>query len=66
MKIKWTNTYSHESGFIKYIDYKNKHFVNTSNENEAKKFVSVESAQKAIDKLTEYGEAKLNVFEILS
>lgn len=66
MKIKWTNTYSHESGFVKYIDYKNKHFVNTFNENEAKKFVSVESAQKAIDKMTEYGEAELNVFEILS
>ena len=27
MKIKWTNTYSRETGFVKYIDYKNKHFV---------------------------------------
>ena len=32
MKIKWTNTYSRDTGFIKYIDYKNKHFVNTFNE----------------------------------
>lgn len=66
MKIKWTNTYSRETGFVKYIDYKNKHFVNTFNEGEAKKFVSAESAQKAINKLVEYGEAELNVFEIVA
>lgn len=36
MKIKWTNTYSRDTGFIKYIDYKNKHFVNTFNEGESK------------------------------
>ena len=66
MKIKWTNTYSHESGFVKSVDYRNKHFVNTFNEGEAKKFVSVESAQKTINKLIEYGEGELNVFEILS
>lgn len=65
MKIKWTNTYSRETGFVKHIDYKNKHFINTFNESESKKFVSAESAQKAINKLIEYGEAALNVFEIV-
>ena len=65
MKIKWINKYSNEIGFVKSIDYKKKHFNNTFNENEAKKFVSVESAEKAIAKLIEYGEGENNNFEIV-
>lgn len=65
MKIKWTNTYSHESGYVKYIVYQKRYFVNTFDVNEAKQFVSVESAKKAINTLIEYGEGDLNVFEIV-
>ena len=65
MIIRWTNTYSREIGFVKSIDYKNRHFNNTFNENEAKKFVSIASAEKAINKLHEYGEDELNIFEII-
>lgn len=66
MVIKWINRFSNESGYIKYIDYKNKHFVNTFNGTDAKKFVSTESAEKAINKLIEYGEAENNIFEIIN
>lgn len=66
MKIKWTNTYSHESGYVKYVDYKNKHFVNTFTIEEAKSFVSTAAAEKAIKKLIEYGEDRNNKFEVVS
>lgn len=65
MILKWTNKYSGEVGYVKSIDYPRKHFVNTYNVIEAKQFVSVQSAQKAIEKLAEYGEADNNAFEIL-
>lgn len=65
MKIRWTNKYSGESGFVKWVDYKKHHFHNTFNENEAKKYASVESAQKTIYKLIEYGEGDNNNFDIV-
>lgn len=65
MKIRWTNQFSHEQGYVKSVDYKMKHFNSTENEKEAKQFTSIENAQKTIDKLIEYGEGELNVFEIL-
>ena len=64
MKIRWINKYSNESGYVKSVDYRNRHFTNTFNEIEAKKYVSAESAQKTIDKLIEYGEGDDNIFEI--
>lgn len=65
MVIKWTNKHSQESGFVKSIDYKNKHFNNTFDLSEAKKFAKYESIEKAIAKLTEYGEAINNNFEVI-
>ena len=64
MVIKWINKYSNEIGYVKSVDYRNKHFNNTFNMNEAKKFNTAESAQKAIDKLMEYGEGENNYFEL--
>ncbi len=64
MVIKWINKYSNEIGYVKSVDYRNKHFNNTFNMNEAKKFNTTESAQKAIDKLMEYGEGENNYFEL--
>lgn len=64
MKIKWINKFSGEVGFVKFVDYKNKHFVNTFDPVEAKAYATVESAQKTIAKLIEYGEGENNNFEI--
>ncbi|MBQ8218209.1 MAG: hypothetical protein IJZ79_02795 [Bacilli bacterium] len=66
MKIKWINKYSNESGFVKHVDYKKHHFVNTFNESEAKKYASEESAKKTIAKLIEYGEGENNNFIIVA
>ena len=65
MVIKWLNRYSRESGFVKNIDYKNRHFNHTPNYSEAKKFKTEDSANKAIVKLNEYGEGVNNYFEII-
>ena len=62
MKIKWTNKFSNESGYVKYIDYPKRHFVNTFNKDEARSF---KSAQSQIDKLIEYGEAVNNDFIVV-
>lgn len=38
MKIKWTNKWSGDTGFVKSINSKKKEFENTFNESEAKVF----------------------------
>lgn len=38
MKIKWTNKFSHEQGFVKAINKKGKYFENTFDIAEAKNF----------------------------
>jgi hypothetical protein len=65
MVIKWINRFSRETGYIKTVDYKNKHFNNTFNYTEAKKFNTIESANKCISKLEEYGEGINNEFEVV-
>lgn len=65
MKIKWVNKYSQESGFVKNVDYKRHHFINTFNEDEAKKYASTDSANKTIAKLIDYGEGENNDFFVL-
>lgn len=65
MVIQWTNRFSRETGYVRSIDYRNKHFNNTYNYNEAKKFNTVESANKAIAKMNEYGEGINNEFNII-
>lgn len=66
MIIKWTNRYSGETGYIKDIDYKNRHFNNTFEYEEAKKYNSKDIIKKTIDKLIEYGEGINNNFEIVN
>lgn len=62
MKIKWINRFSREEGYVKYVDYKEKHFVNTWNYSEAKSFKDLATTIKAIDKLNDYGEGINNEF----
>lgn len=38
MKIKWTNKWSGDTGYVKSINSKKKEFENTFNESEAKVF----------------------------
>ena len=65
VKIKWTNKYSNETGFVKDINNKEKHFVNTFDEAEAKVFKNVKAANTAINKLIEFGEGNNNNFEVI-
>lgn len=65
MIIKWTNRYSGEVGYVKSIDYRNKHFNNTFDIAEAKDFGKESTVKKAIDKLVEYGENENNTFEVI-
>lgn len=65
VKIKWTNKYSNETGFVMSIDNKNKHFVNTFNEDEAKVFANSGAANTAINRLIQFGEGENNVFETI-
>ena len=65
VKIKWTNKYSNETGFVKDINNKEKHFVNTFDEAEAKVFKNVKAANTAISKLIEFGEGNNNNFEVI-
>lgn len=65
MIIKWTNKFSNETGYVKSIISKEKHFENTNNKSEAKVFSNKGLATSAVKKLTEYGEADNNIFEII-
>lgn len=53
MKIKWTNKWSGEVGYVKKVNTKSKYFENTFDINEAKVFTK-SSATKALPKLESY------------
>ena len=63
--IKWTNKYSGESGFVGSVASKEKHFVNTFDQAEAKQYKSQIAAKRAITLLQAYGEGENNEFEIV-
>ena len=65
MIIRWTNNYSNEQGYVKSIDTKEKHFVNTFDAAEAKVYKTESSAKCAVKKLIGYGEGENNIFEII-
>lgn len=64
MKIRWTNKYSQETGFVKTISKAKKCFINTFDASEARVFKTEKDAQKAIVSLTEMGEAENNIFTV--
>lgn len=53
MKIKWTNKWSGETGFVKTVNTKKKYFENTYDVNDAKVFTKT-TGNKALPKLDEY------------
>lgn len=63
--IKWTNKYSHETGYVGKIMAKAGHFVNVTNKKDAKTFKTEKDAEKDIKRLVEIGEAENNHFEVL-
>ena len=64
MKIRWTNKYSNETGFVKTVSKAKNCFINTFDVSEARVFKSEKDANKAIAVLTEMGEAENNIFAI--
>lgn len=66
-KIAWKNTFSNETGYVKEVSAKDKHFIDTKDEKDAKVYASKSSARRAVTQLESYGEgkAKNNVFEII-
>lgn len=53
MKIKWTNKWSGDKGFVKSINTKEQYFENTADETEAKTF-SKRTIKKTLQKLESY------------
>lgn len=64
MKIRWTNRYSQETGFVKTVSKAKNCFMNTFDASEARVFKNDKDAQKAIATLTEMGEAENNIFTV--
>ena len=60
MKIKWTNKWSGEEGFVKCINSKEKFFENTYDKTEAKDFAK-STTKKALKQLEEYCD--MNTYE---
>lgn len=66
MIIKWTNKFSGETGFVKSVSNKEKHFINTFDKKSAKVYKDKSAAQRVIKTLTSYGEADANDFAVIS
>ena len=64
-KIKWTNKFSGETGFVGSISKAKGYFINAGSAEEARSFRSDKEAAAAIQTLIELGEAENNVFEAM-
>ena len=64
VKIKWTNKYSGETGYVAQISTKNKCFVNTYDLNEAKEY-SEKAVNGLLTKLESFHETDNNTFEVV-
>lgn len=63
-KLKWTNKFSGETGYVGSIAKSKGYFVNAATAEEARSFRSDKEVATAIQTLTELGEAENNVFEV--
>ena len=64
VKLKWTNKYSGETGFVAQISTKNRCFVNTFDQNEAKEY-SEKAVKGLLTKLESFHETDDNTFEVV-
>ena len=62
--IKWTNKFSNESGFVESVSTKNRCFINTFEQSEAKQY-SEKSVNSIMAKLESYHETDDNYFEVI-
>jgi hypothetical protein len=62
--LKWRNRYSGETGYIASVSTKNRCFVNTNDEDKAKRY-SDKAVASVLGKLEAYGETANNEFEII-
>ena len=65
LNIKWTNKYSHETGYVGKVLKSKNHFVNAETSVDAKKYSTEKMANKDIALLEAMGEAENNLFEIV-
>ena len=63
--IVWRNKYSGEQGYVAAVSAKGKHFISTTHREDAKRYCDRAAAKCAVTKLTSYGEAVNNDFEIM-
>ena len=63
--IKWTNKFSKETGFVASLSTKNECFVNTFEQDKAKKY-SEKSVPGIMKKLEAYHETENNDFETIT
>ena len=66
MIIQWTNVFSNETGYVKSVSTKERHFVNTFDKSSAHVYKSLQAAQNVVLKLISYGEGDMNRFEIVA
>ncbi len=64
VKIKWTNKYSNETGYVAAISNKEKCFINTFEESEAKAY-SEKAVKGILTRLESFHETDDNVFEVI-
>ena len=62
-KIKWTNKFSGETGYVGSISQVTGYFINATTAEEARSFRSDKEVATAIQTLIELGEAENNLFE---
>ena len=63
--IKWTNKFSKETGFVASLSTKNECFVNTFEQDKAKRY-SEKSVPGIMKKLEAYNETENNDFETIT
>ena len=63
--IKWTNKNSNETGYVASLSTKNEYFINTFEEENAKRY-SEKSVAGIMKKLEAYHETENNDFEVIT
>ncbi|MBR0400651.1 MAG: hypothetical protein IJH95_07570 [Mogibacterium sp.] len=64
VKIKWTNKYSNETGYVASVSTKEKCFINTFDKDEAKEY-SERAVKGIMTRLESFGETEDNIFEVV-
>lgn len=64
VKIKWTNKYSNETGYVAALSTKEKCFINTFDESEAKAY-SEKAVKGIMTRLDAFHETDNNIFEVI-